>query len=248
MSAVDAFEYDGPLLPVRFLARPNRYLAQVDLNGRPVAAHVPNPGRMTELLVPGATRGWVVRADAPGRSTQYDLVAVEHHGMRVSVDSRVANRMVGRGLLSGRLREFGPGPWRSERSWGGSRFDFGVPGTRGGMRALVEVKSSNLRIGEYASFPDAPTVRGTRHLEHLRHAARRGIRAGVLFLIQRPDVRRFAPNGAMDPEFADALRRAALSGVVLRAYTSLGSGRRVEWGSSVPVSLDNPPEPPSDNL
>jgi sugar fermentation stimulation protein len=233
---------------VRFLTRPNRYLARVELGGREVAAHVPNPGRMTELLAPGRTRGWVIRADSPNRATKFDLVAVRHRGRRVSIDSRVANHLVRQRLAAGGLQEFGPGPWEPERSWGGSRFDFGVRTSQGEMRALLEVKSSNLRLGELASFPDAPTARGTRHMDHLCHAANRGIRAGVLFLIQRPDVRGFVPNARTDPEFARALSRAAAAGVRVRAYTSRGRRTTVEWGPSVPVLLDIPTRSPDDSL
>ncbi len=231
--------YPGRPRPVTFLDRPNRYLARVRdrRTGRRVEAHVPNPGRMEELLVPGVTRGWMVPcADRSGRRTAYDLVAVRWGRAVVSIDSRVANRLVARALAVRALRSFGPGPWRSEVPWSDARWDFAR--LRDGRPAgLLEVKSSNLRVGTTALFPDAPTVRGVRHLTGLARAARRGLRAGLLVMVQRTDVRRFAPNEALDPEFARALRRAARAGVRIEARTMVVRPGRVAWGRRLPAAL-----------
>jgi len=237
--ALPAVRYRAEPVPALFLDRPNRYLARVRLPGsdEAVLAHVPNPGRMEELLRPGRTRGWVVPVDRFGRRTAFDLIAVRHRGTIVSVDSRVANRLVGRVLEAGLLPELGPGPWRAEQPWGGSRFDFARPSGRGDIRALLEVKSSNLRQGEWATFPDAPTTRGTRHLRHLAGAARSGVSATVLFAVQRSDVRRFRPNARLDPEFAAALSEAARAGVKILAHTLHVLPGAVRWGREVPVEL-----------
>ncbi|MGI0053865.1 MAG: DNA/RNA nuclease SfsA [Thermoplasmata archaeon] len=227
-------------MAVRFLGRPNRFLAMVRMDGHraPVPVHVPNPGRMRELLRPGRTQGWVVPAGRPSRKTAFDLVALRQGGEMVSIDSRIANRIVSRQLRAGRLRGFGSGPWRAECPWGGSRFDFGVPsGAPGAYRALLEVKSSNLRLGGVAYFPDAPTGRGTRHLRHLAEAARAGIAAGVLFAVQRTDVRAFRPNDALDPDFGAALRAARTAGVRLAAQTLSVRPEGVRWGRPIPVEI-----------
>lgn len=232
--------YPHPPQAVRFLDRPNRFLARVRFadSGTVRSVHVPNPGRMRELLVPGKTVGWAVPTAETHRRTRFDLVAVRHRGHPVSIDSRIANRLVGRRLAAGALPQFGPGPWRAECPWGGSRFDFGVPtGLPGRYRALLEVKSSNLRVRGWALFPDAPTVRGARHLHHLREAARAGIAAGVLFAVQRGDVRGFRPNDALDPEFGKALREAVAAGVVVGAATLRVRPEGVRWGRKLPVRL-----------
>lgn len=231
--------YAGRPSAVRFLSRPNRYLARVALvdHGEPFEAHVPNPGRMGELLLPNRTRGYIIPAGHPGRRTSFDLVSVYHGGELVSIDTRIANRIVGKVLAAGGLPEFGAGPWRSEPTWGRSRFDFGVPDPEGGYRALLEVKSSNLRVGSAASFPDAPTVRGSRHVRELTRAARAGRRAGVVFVVQRSDVDRFRPNSTLDPEFARALRRAAAAGVLLRANLLRVTPGGARWGPELPISL-----------
>lgn len=234
--------YAGPVRRVRFLQRPNRYLAQVaPVGGGPrFEVHVPNPGRMEELLVPGATEGWVAPAPGPGRKTRFDLVSVYHDGTLVSVDSRVGNRAARAALDRHWLPEFGPGPWRSEVRWGHSRLDFACEGDGGPPRALLEVKCSNLKVGRFALFPDAPTARGTRHLRELATAARRGIPAGVLIVVQRDDPERFRPNWALDPAFGRAFRAARSAGVVVRAQRLRVYSGRLEWDSAIPVDLGGP--------
>jgi sugar fermentation stimulation protein A len=236
--------YAGALRRVVFLARPNRYLALVrgTAGGRPFHAHVPNPGRMTELLVPRRTIGWVVAASGESRKTAYTLVMVRHRGTIVSVDTLSANRIVGAHL---RATNGPPGPrglrsWRREVALGHHRFDFGRydPAT-GALTELLEVKSVNLRVGSMAVFPDAPTVRGTRHLTALARFARSGGRASALFLVQRDDVVAVGPNRAMDPAFAQAFDRARRAGVRFRARTVQLRPGRLSWGRAIPVRSES---------
>lgn len=243
MPAPLSVRYPGAPVAVRFLERPNRYLVRVRpmSGGTERLAHLPNPGRMEELLIPGSTVGWIVPARGVARRTSFDLVAVRHGRTTVSVDSRFANRIVARLLAQEGLPEVGRGPWRAEQPWGGSRFDFGRRRADGTWAALLEVKSSNLRVGRRALFPDAPTVRGLRHVEHLAAAARQGIRASVLFVLQRDDVDSFAPNAALDPEFARGLTGAARAGVRVLAHTLRVRPGGAEWGRNVPVCLPRSP-------
>ena len=202
---------------------------------------MPNPGRMEELLIPGETVGIVVLVAGPNRATAWDLVAVEHSGRLVSIDSRIANRLVARALAGGTLRAFGGGRWSAEVPWGGRRFDFGVRGAVGRLpESLLEVKSSNLRVGTTMLFPDAPTKRGTRQVRTLTTAARQGVRTGVLFALQSEGAREFRPNAHLDPEFAAALARARSAGVRVAARTMKVRPWGVAWGPAVPV---RPPFP-----
>ncbi|MCI4348245.1 MAG: DNA/RNA nuclease SfsA [Thermoplasmata archaeon] len=229
--------YAGTPRPVRFLERPNRYLALVEdrRSGATFSAHVPNPGRMTELLLPGRTVGWAIPCqNLAQRKTRFDLVCVVSRGTLVSIDSRVANRLVRRALERNRLRIFGRGHWQAEVGWRDCRFDF-ARRSQGPIDALLEVKSSNLRIGHTAFFPDAPTVRGTHHVDRLIEATQQGVAAGLLMMIQRTDVDSFAPNADMDPSFARAFERALVAGVRVAARTMRVSPDRVEWGRPVPV-------------
>lgn len=230
----------GPVVRVRFLARPNRYLAVVrDGGGRRLEAHLPNPGRMEELLLPGLTTGWMVPAP-PGRSrrTAWTLVAVRHGRSTVSIDPGLSTRLVGRALAGCGLPGVPRGPWVPEVRVGRHRMDFGLPGpTDRPWRALLEVKSSNLRVGRTAFFPDAPTERGRRHLDLLARHARGGRRSDVVFVVQRNDVDEFRPNARLDPAFAASLRRAASAGVRLHALTLRVRPGRAALGRSLPVVL-----------
>ncbi|MCI4319510.1 MAG: DNA/RNA nuclease SfsA [Thermoplasmata archaeon] len=226
---------------VRFVARPNRFLAWVrpTAGGTPRLAHVPNPGRMEELLIPGVTKGWTVAAAAGRRRTGEDLVCVVHDGTNVSIDSNVASRVIGQFLGAGVLRPPRRSVWSREVVWGGVRLDFGRFAA-GGRRVveLLEVKSSNLKVGPSALFPDAPTTRGARHLRALTRARRRGILSKVVFAVQRDDVAEFRPNRYLDPEFARALDAASAAGVALEAVTLRVEPATVRLGRRIPVVLD----------
>lgn len=235
--------YEGRARRVRLLARPNRFTAIVaDRTGRRLEAHVPNPGRMEELLVPGATEGFVVPARGIARRTRFDLVAVEHGGALVSVDSLIANRLVAAVLERRPPTGLPRRGWRREVPWGHHRIDFGRHDGSGRVTHLLEVKSSNLRVGSIALFPDAPTTRGAAHLRALARAARSGVDATALFALQRDDVRAFAPNRVLDPEFARALASAARAGVRLLARRLCVVPQGVSWGVEVPILLAGLPE------
>ncbi len=197
---------------------------------------------MEELLLPSETVGYVVPCARAGRRTRFDLVSVRHGRTLVSIDSRIGNRLVARALALGRLAAAEPGPWVPEVRWADGRFDFArLRGRDGPPRELLEVKCSNLRVGRTALFPDAPTARGRRHLLTLARAARRGIPGTVVFVIQRPDVEAFAPNSALDPDFARALGKARRAGVRLLAWSCRVRPGRVEWGEEVPVTAGASP-------
>jgi sugar fermentation stimulation protein A len=190
---------------------------------------------MGELLVGGRTMGFVIPVDSPGRKTSWDLVSVRHRGTLVSIDSRIANRLVRSAFAHGLLRGFGRGAWAPEVAVGHHRLDFGCREPGGALSHLVEVKSSNLARGRTALFPDAPTIRGTAHLELLRREHRRGVRAGLLIMIQRTDVDEFTANGPLDPAFARSLGRAMDAGVRVEARTMRVFPGGVVWGRRVPV-------------
>jgi len=156
----------------------------------------------------------------------------------VSLDTLLANRLAEELLSTGRVRGIGGG-WtlRREVQRGSSRFDFLLQSKRRG-EMLVEVKSVTLVQNGLALFPDAPTVRGTRHVSELEQAVRSGTRAMVLFVVQRDDARAVAPHAGIDPDFTRTLQSAAASGVLLRAarYRLLASGKAV-WLGSLPVRV-----------
>jgi sugar fermentation stimulation protein A len=224
-----------PLIAGRFVRRDNRFLVTVEARGELVATHLPNSGRLAELLTPGRTC-WLAGYDNPRRKTRFDLLLVEYAGVLVSCDARLPNSLFVEALATGRLEPF-RGHVRFEREvrLGESRLDFRLSAP-GGV-CWVEVKSVTLVEGSVARFPDAPTARGARHLRELATAAGRGDRAAVAFIIQRADARCFAPHDPADAAFGAALREAAGAGVGVYAWTCEVTRQRVGLSSQVPVDL-----------
>lgn len=195
-----------------FLRRPNRFIAHVRIEGQEQIVHVKNTGRCRELLPAGA-QVWCQRAENPNRKTAYDLIAVQKGERLINMDSQAPNAAAGEWL-----RAEGLGPieaLRPETAHEGSRFDFSF--MKDGRLCFLEVKGCTLETDGVCAFPDAPTLRGAKHLHHLRALAQEGYGAYVLFVVQMADVRCLVPNDATDPAFGAALREAAESGVQILA-------------------------------
>lgn len=219
--------------PGVFQARPNRFIAMVELDGETRRCHVPNTGRLRELLLPGAVV-WCQFHPEPGRKTAWTLLAVEHRGTVVNIDSQIPNRLAADFVRSGGLGLM-PDRVQPERTFGDSRLDLYYEA--GPVRGFAEVKGVTLNEDGTARFPDAPTERGAKHLHSLARAVEAGYRAAALFVIQRSDVTRFEPNQARDPAFARALRKAAAQGVEVRALICTVTPGALEITGEVPVCL-----------
>lgn len=190
----------------RFLSRPNRFIAKVELAGKEETVHVKNTGRCRELLLPGVC---VVlsRGDNPKRKTAYDLIAVKKKGLGlVNIDSQAPNKVVGEWLA-----EQGFDLIRPEYIFGASRIDFYME--RNGQPYLMEVKGCTLERDGIGYFPDAPTERGVKHLRELRRAAELGYHAALAFVIQMEGVSEVRPNMETHPAFGEALEQAKKAGV-----------------------------------
>lgn len=221
----------GRILPGTFSARPNRFIAHVEIRGKTEVCHVKNTGRCRELLVPGA-RVYLEENDSPTRKTRYDLVAVEKGDLLINMDSQAPNKAAAEAIP----RLFpGLSLLRPETRYGNSRFDFYAEAA--GDRWFIEVKGVTLEREGIALFPDAPTQRGTRHLRELCRCMDEGYRACALFLIQMEGVRAFRPNEETDPDFAAALRGAAARGVRLLALDCRVTPSSLEAGSPVEIQL-----------
>lgn len=202
----------GKMVLGKFLTRPNRFIAHVEIEGKQEVCHVKNTGRCRELLPPGA-QVWCEVAGNPARKTKFDLITVKKGHRLINMDSQAPNAAVKEWLSAGELGAVEN--LRPETVHGGSRFDFSF--TLEGRPCLLEVKGVTLETGGVCAFPDAPTERGARHLRELAQAAREGYGAYVLFVIQMSDVQFLHPNDATDPEFGLALREAAAAGVQVMA-------------------------------
>lgn len=196
-----------------FLDRPNRFIAHVALGGVPVVCHVKNTGRCRELLVPGAPV-FVQRADSPGRKTGWDLISVRKGDRLINMDSAAPNRVFAEWLKTGSLLPV-PELIRPESVYGDSRFDFYLE--FGGKPVFAEIKGVTLEDRGVVRFPDAPTLRGAKHLRGLADCVREGIGAMAVFIVQMRGVRFLEPNRTTDPDFADALAAARDAGVRLLA-------------------------------
>lgn len=196
------------MVPGKFISRPNRFIAHVDINGQDTVCHVKNTGRCKELLVPGA-QVYCQYFDNATRKTAYDLIAVQKGGRLINMDSQAPNAAAKEWLLAGGLGEISQ--LRPETKHGDSRFDFSF--MKDGKTCFLEVKGVTLENDGVCAFPDAPTQRGAKHLKELAQAIRDGYGAYVLFVIQMTDVVYLHPNDSTDPAFAQALREADAAGV-----------------------------------
>jgi sugar fermentation stimulation protein A len=221
-----------PLVSATMIERPNRFALWAEAAGQPVYAHVPNSGRLRELLHPGAQLR-LQPTPGDGRKTSHRVVLARYGRLWVSVDSHLAPRLLSEYLLQdpealGPVREV-----RTEVRHGASRFDLLVRTDRGVW--MVETKSVTLARDGLGLFPDAPTVRGARHLRELAAIARTGALAAVAFVAQRHDITAVAPNVAADPDFAAALADAAAARVRLLAVTCRVTTRAITPVRLVPV-------------
>lgn len=189
-----------------FISRPNRFIAVVEIDGREEMVHVKNTGRCRELLLP-KSRVVLCPSENKNRKTRYDLIAVYKKGLGlVNIDSQAANQAVKEWLS---LQ--GYDLIRPEYAYGKSRLDFYLE--KGKRKILMEVKGCTLEIDGVGYFPDAPTQRGVRHVKELTRAVSEGYECFVVFVIQMPKVNAVYPHAAMDPAFAEAMKKAREAGV-----------------------------------
>jgi len=219
----------------RFLERPNRFIAYVEILGKTETVHVKNTGRCAELLVPGATV-YVQKSDNQERKTQWDLIAVEKGERMVNMDSQIPNKVVEEWLRAGNLF---PNATliKPESTYGKSRFDFYVED--GERKIFMEVKGVTLEDEGVVRFPDAPTERGVKHIEELMTAIKDGYEAYVFFVIQMKDVKYFAPNMKTHAAFGEALRKAKVAGVHILAYECHVESDSIEITKEVPIVLED---------
>ena len=214
----------------RFLSRPNRFIAHVDVDGVDTVCHVKNTGRCKELLTPNCTV-ILEQADNPARKTPYDLIAVYKGDRLINMDSQAPNA-VAADYLSQR---FPDATIRREVTYGDSRFDFHIQ--NGEEEWFVEVKGCTLEVDNIGYFPDAPTQRGVKHIQHLIRAKKEGYHTAILFIIQMEGIAAIRPNDSTHPAFGDALRQAAAEGVEVWAVDCAVTPDTLTHKNTVPVQL-----------
>ena len=223
--------YDN-MVPGVFLARPNRFIAHIEIDGNVEICHVKNTGRCRELLPQGA-QVWCQCSTNPARKTKYDLITVRKGNRLINMDSQAPNAAAREWLLAGGLGQISD--LKAEDTHGDSRFDFSF--TRNGRKCFLEVKGVTLENDSVCAFPDAPTERGTKHLNGLARAVEEGYDAFVLFVIQMADVKYLHPNDSTDPAFGAALRQAFAGGVTVLAMDCAVTETEMTIHQPVPIKL-----------
>lgn len=195
----------------KFIDRPNRFIAHVEIDGVVNTVHVKNTGRCKELLLP-ETEVRLEESDNPNRKTLYDIVAVNKRGFGwINMDSQAPNKVV-KEWLEGKDYDY----IKPEYKYGDSRIDFYMK--KGDVEYLMEVKGCTLEKNGIGYFPDAPTERGVKHLKELTKAQKLGYQCAVAFVVQMEGVTEVRPNIETHPEFGEALEVAQKAGVKVILY------------------------------
>lgn len=220
----------------KFLDRPNRFIAHVEMNGKTETVHVKNTGRCKELLVPGVP---VILEESsnPDRKTKYDLVCVCKQGRWINMDSQIPNKAAREWIMKGGLFPEQVTVY-TERKYENSRFDLYVESPL--RKAFIEVKGVTLEDQNIARFPDAPTLRGVKHVEELAKCLEEGYEAYLLFVIQMKGIKKFQPNWDTHRQFGETLIMAQRKGVKLLAYDCLVTEDTMEIQEPVGIDLEEP--------
>ena len=217
----------------RFISRPNRFIAHIEIGGKEEICHVMNTGRMKELLLPGA-EVFLYEGKNPNRKTKYDLIGVRRgDGEIINIDSIAPNK-----VAAEYIKTLFPGAKliKPETFYEKSRFDFYIEDNSD--KIFLEVKGVTLNIDGEARFPDAPTERGAKHLHELIEAKKNGFRACLLFVIAMKGCHSFAANSATDPKFANALLEAHENGVEVFAVDCKVFADEIIADTPVPIRFE----------
>ena len=218
----------------KFQSRPNRFIAMVDIDGKVETCHVKNTGRCKELLLPEA-EVYLEKSGNPNRKTAYDLVGVKKGKVLINMDSQAPNQAV-KEWLEKEVYFKNITYLKPECKYGNSRVDFYLE-TADERKIFIEVKGVTLEEEGVARFPDAPTLRGIKHMKELEQAVQQGYEAYILFVIQMKGIKWFEPNDRTHPEFGDTLRQVAKNGVGVLAYDCSITKESMELDMPVEVRL-----------
>lgn len=221
------------MLEARFLSRPNRFIAHIEVNGQEEVCHVKNTGRCKELLVPGCTI-YVQHHDDAKRKTKYSLIAVKKGELLINMDSQAPNKVVQEWLKEN--HPFGEMTLlKPEYTHGDSRFDFYLE--TAGKKMFIEVKGVTLEENGVVKFPDAPTERGVKHVRELAELVQEGYECAIIFVVQMSGMKYFTPNWQTHAEFGEALSKAKAAGVQIYAYECAVAVDSLKITREIPVQL-----------
>lgn len=217
----------------KFLSRPNRFIANVEIDGQIEVCHVKNTGRCKELLTEGATV-WLEESKNPERKTKYDLITVMKQGKLINMDSQAPNKVFHEWVKeSGYFKDITL--IKPECKYNHSRFDFYVEAS--GKKHFIEVKGVTLEEDGVLMFPDAPTERGVKHLRELMDAVRDGYGGHIFFVAQMEECKFFTPNRKTHLAFAETLKEAEQNGVSVHCVNCLVTEDTLTIKAFVPIHL-----------
>lgn len=201
-----------------FINRPNRFIANVLINGEIEQVHVKNTGRCKEILIEG-TQVYLEKSNNPNRKTKYSLISAYKNEVLINIDSQVPNQVIYDAIMDNKIQRLqNIDVLKREITYGNSRFDLYYE--KGEEKGFIEVKGVTLEKDGLSMFPDAPTERGTKHINELIQTIEDGYNSYIIFLIQMDNIKRFTPNEIMDEKFSQALKEAKKIGVNILSFNS----------------------------
>ena len=218
-----------------FLNRPNRFIANVFIDGELEKVHVKNTGRCKEILKKG-TKVYLERSNNPNRKTRYSLISAYKGDLLINIDSQVPNDVVYSSIYSNKIVELMEVDYlKREVPYGNSRFDLYYEKEQ--EKGFIEIKGVTLEADGLSMFPDAPTERGTKHVLEMIKSIKEGYKSYIFFLIQMEGIDCFKPNETMDKKFANALQMAKKEGVNMLAYNSIVTKDEINLDKRVEILI-----------
>lgn len=227
------YKIEGEKVEAIFKIRLNRFQALVDIDGKEEIVHVPNTGRLKELLIPN-TKVFLIKSNNELRKTKYSLMFVEKKKKLICINSSLANRVLEEEMRSGRIH-LGYGDIKREVTFGNSKFDFCINGDN---KTFIEVKCATYEDNNVAKFPDAPTERGRRHIEELISIKNMGMDSKIIFIAFMDYASYFVPFKEIDEKFYECILKAYRSGVDIKCYRCNILLDEISIKDEIPVVLD----------
>lgn len=229
-------EFKEKLVHGTLIKRYKRFLSDVALdNGTVVIAHCTNSGSMKSCLENGA-EVYLSPVNDPKRKTRFTWEMIKINGDWIGINTGNPNKLAFEAVSAGLIPGLeGYTTVKREVKFEDSRFD--IYAENDNEQCFIEVKNVTMKIGKYARFPDAVTVRGQKHLKTLMQVKSRGIRAVMLYVIQRSDVEIFAPANAIDPNYAKLLKEAVNAGVEVIPMQARVTPEKIELTKQLPFEI-----------
>ncbi len=228
-------EYKNPVVKGVFLKRINRFIAEVEVENKVELAHVRNTGRCKEIFLPG-TNIFLEKNDNSNRKTKFSLISVYKKNRLINVDSQIVNYVFEEGVKNHKVDFLiDPDVFLREKVYNKSRFDFYYE--KDSKKGFIEIKGVTLEKNNETMFPDAPTLRGQKHLNELIDGIKNGYENFLVFIIQMEETKSFRPHWETDPVFADKLKDAESEGVKIMAFDTKISEEGIILNKTIPVKI-----------